>query len=115
MKKQSISFKKKENHLAVIQKPRPSHEDIQLINPNKEALKPSILRTFEGFTDIAEEEAQSICVTSLCFAQILLETISRQNVISIDNQHVVCLDKENGTPIIEMNRFSSTPLKNNAA
>lgn len=115
MKKLLNTSNKTKDSSTTARKLQPSYEDIQLINPKKEPLTPQFLKTFEGFQDISDEQAQSICVTSLLFAQILLETIARKNSITIDNQHVVCLREENKTPVVQMNTIISKPSKNKAA
>lgn len=51
---------------------RPSYEEINLQNPKKEPLTPSVLKSFDGFVGLSAEEAENVCRTSLLFAQILL-------------------------------------------
>jgi hypothetical protein len=114
MKKQAKTAVQNENSLSVIPKARPSYEDIELINPKKIPLTPDVLRTFEGFGQASDEEAQNICRTSFEFAYILLDFLARKNNSYIDNQQVVSL-KENETPIIGINESQSKPPKNKAA
>jgi hypothetical protein len=113
MKNQNKAIRKGENPLTLVPKTRPSYEDISLVNPKKEALTPTMLRTFEGFAGISDEEAKNICRTSLLFAQVLLEAIAVKNTNSIDNQHVVYSNGENEALVIDIN--SSKPTKNKAA
>lgn len=115
MKNQSKGVRKSENPLILVPKTRPSYEDISLINPKKEALTPAILKTFEGFDAISDEEAENICRTSLLFAQVLLEFIAMKNTNCIDNQLVVYSNSENEAPVIEINSSKSKPTKNKAA
>lgn len=89
MKNQNKAVRKRENQAKLLPKSIQSYEDITLINPKKEPHTPSILRSFEGFQAISEEEAENICRTSLLFAQVLLELIAQKNTNTIDNQHVV--------------------------
>lgn len=103
MKNQCKAVRKGENPLTLVPKTSPSHEEISLINPRKEALTPALLRTFEGFAGISNEEAENICRISLLFAQVLLEFIAAKNTMSIDNQHVVYSNDENEVPVIDMN------------
>ena len=115
MKNQSKTVRKGENLLTLVPKSRPSYEDITLVNPKKEALTPAVLRTFEGFDAISDEEADNICRTSLLFAQVLLDIIAIKNTNCIDNQHVVYSNGENEAPVIEINSSKSKPTKNKAA
>lgn len=115
MKNQSKAIREGENPLTLVPKTRPSYEDIALVNPKKEALRPAILRTFEGFTGISDEEADNICRTSLLFAQVLLDVIALKNTNSIDNQHFVYSNSKNETPVIDLNSSKSKPTKNKAA
>lgn len=103
-----------ESSLSVIPKTRPSYEDVELINPKKVPLTPEVLRIFESFEHMSDEEAQNICHTSFEFAYILLDFLARKNNNFIDNQHVVSL-KENGTIVIGINESQSEPHKNKAA
>ena len=113
MKNQSKAVRKSENPLTLMSKTRPSYEDITLVNPKKEALTPAVLKTFQGFASISDEEAENICRTTLLFAQVLLEAITVKNTIIIDNQHVVHSNGENEAPVIDINK--SKPTKNKAA
>ena len=115
MKNQSKAVRKGENPLTLVPKTSPSHEEISLINPRKEALTPTVLRTFENFAGISDEEADNICRTSLLFAQVLLHIIAIKNTNCIDNQHVVYSNGENEAPVIEINSSKSKPTKNKAA
>ena len=90
------------NPLHVVPPIRPSYEDIPLINPKKQPLTPIVLRTFEGFESISEEEAENICRTSLLFAQMLLEFMAHRNATCIDNQPIVYSDSEDDTPVIDI-------------
>jgi hypothetical protein len=114
MKKQAKSAVQKECSLSVIPKTRPSYEDVELINPKKVPLTPEVLRTFEDFEHMSDKEAENICRTSFEFAYILLDFLARKNNTLIDNQQVVSL-KENGAPIIFINKLQSEPLKDKAA
>lgn len=104
-----------QNPLRLVPKTRPSYEAIPLVNPKKEALTPTVLRSFEGFESVSDEEAESICRTSLFLAQILLEYIANKNNTSIDNQQVVYSTGDNGALVIEMDNNISKPRKNKAA
>jgi hypothetical protein len=115
MKNQSKAAQKGENSLSVVRKTRPTYEDIPLVNPKKEALTPAILRTFEGFEGISDEEAENICRTSLLFAQVLLEFIAVKNTNCIDNQFVVYSTSKNDVPVIDINSSKSKPTKIKAA
>ena len=115
MKNQSKAVREDENPLTLVPKTRPSYEDIALFNPKKEALTSAVLRTFEGFAGISDEEAENICRTSLLFAQVLLEFIAVKNTISIDNQFVVYSTSENEVPVIDINSSKSKPTKIKAA
>lgn len=115
MKNQSKAVQKGEAPLTLVPKTRPSYEDIALVNPKKVALTPVVLRTFEGFAGISDEEAENICRTSLLFAQVLLEAMAVKNTISIDNQHVVYSNGESKAPVIDINRSKSKTPKNKAA
>lgn len=115
MKNQSKALRKSENPLTLVPKTRPSFEDISLVNPKKEALTPAVLKTFEGFADISDEEAENICRTSLLFAQVLLEFIAVKNTNCIDNQYVVYSYSENEVPVIDINSSKFKPTKNKAA
>lgn len=115
MKNQSKAAQKGENPLSVVRKTRPSSKDIPLVNPKKEPLTPAILRTFEGFAGISDEEAENICRTSLLFAQVLLETIAIKNTNYIDNQHVVYSNGENEALVLDINSSKSKSTKNKAA
>ncbi|MGZ3912374.1 MAG: hypothetical protein ACXVB3_01495 [Flavisolibacter sp.] len=89
MKKPTTAVSEGEIALRLLPETKPSYEDITLINPKKELLTPSLLRSFDGFGSITDEEAENICRTSHLFAQVLLEFIAQKNTITIDNQHVV--------------------------
>lgn len=115
MKTQSKAVQKSENPLTLVTKTRPSYEDISLVNPKKEALTPAVLKSFEGFVGLSDEEAENICRTSLLFAQVLLEFIAIKNTNCIDNQHIVYSNGENEVPVIDINSSKSKPTKNNAA
>lgn len=115
MKKQYKADWKGENPLSVVPKTRPSYEDIPLVNPKKEALTPAVLRTFESFAGISDEEADNICKTSLLFAQVLLEFLATRSTTCIDNQQFVYSSGENEVPVIEINSPTSKPTKNKAA
>lgn len=104
-----------QNALRVVSKTRPSYEDISLTNPRKEALTPTILRSFEGFEAVSDEEAENVCRTSLLLAQILLQYLAHKNITSIDNQQVVYSMGDNEAPVIEMDDHKSKPCKNKAA
>jgi hypothetical protein len=114
MKKQPKSAIQKERSLSVIPKTRPSYEDIELLNPKKVPLTPEVLRTFEGFENTSDKEAENICRTSFEFACIMLDFLARKNSTQIDNQQVVSL-KENETIVIGINETQSEPHKNKAA
>lgn len=114
MKKQAKFALQKENSLSVVPKTRPSYEDIELLNPKKIPLAPEVLRTFEGFDNTSDKEAENICSTSFDFACILMDFLARKNSTSIDNQQVVSL-KEIGTIVICINETQSEPHKNKAA
>src|SRR5687768_9360488 len=115
MKNQSKAVRKGENPLTLVTKKRPSYEKISLLNPKKDALTPAVLRTFEGFAGISDEEAENICRTSLLFAQVLLEAIAMRNTNCIDNQHVVYSNGESKAPVIDINSSKSKTTKNKAA
>lgn len=115
MKNQSKAAQKGENPLSVVRKTRPTYEDIPLVNPKKEPLTPAVLRTFEGFAGISDEEAENICRTSLLFAQVLLEAVAVKNTNCIDNQHVVYSNCESKVPVIDINSSKSKTTKNKAA
>lgn len=115
MKNQSKAAQEGENPLSVVRKTRPTYEDIPHVNPKKEPLTPAVLRTFEGFAVISDEEAENICRTSLLFAQVLLEAIAVKNTNCIDNQHVVYSNGESKVPVIDINSSKSKTTKNKAA
>ena len=115
MENQNNAVRKGKNPLTLVPKTRPSYEDIALVNPKKEPLTPAILKTFEGFAGISDEEAENICRTSLLFAQVLLEFIAIKNTDTIDNQHVVYSNSKSETPVIEINSSNSKTTKNKAA
>lgn len=115
MKDQNKTLPKGENPLTVVPKIRPPYKDIALVNPKKKALTPAILRSFEGFGNISEEEAENICRTSLLFAQVLLEAVAVKNTNLIDNQHIVYLNSESEVPVIGINSSKSKATKNKAA
>ena len=115
MKNQTKAVRKSKNPLTLVPKTRPSYEDIILVNPKKEALTPAVLRTFEGFAVISDEEAENICRTSLLFAQVLLEAIAVKNTNTIDNQHFVFSNGESKVPVININRSKSKTTRNKAA
>ena len=115
MKNQSKGVQKPENPLTLVLKTRPSYEDISLVNPKKEALTPAVLRSFEGFAGISDDEAENICRTSLLFAQVLLEATAVKYTNSIDNQHVVYSNGENEAPVFDINSSKSKSTKNKAA
>lgn len=114
MKKQNKPTIRRANPLSVVPKMKPSYENIVLINPKKIPLTPEVLRAFVGFEHTSDEEAQNICRTSFEFAYILMDFLARKNNTAIDNQQVVSL-KENKTPIVNINKKESKPLKNKAA
>jgi len=115
MKNQSKVDRKSKNSLTLVPKTRPSYEDLTLVNPKKEALTAAVLRTFEGFANISDAEAENICRTSLLFAQVLLEFIALKNTNCIDNQPVVYSNGESKVPVIDINSSQSKPTKNKAA
>lgn len=115
MKSQNKAVRKGENPLTLVPKRRLSYEDISIVNPKKEALTPAILRTFDGFAGISDEEAENICRISLLFAQVLLEAIAMKNTNGIDNQHVVYSNDERKVPVIDINSSKSKTTKNKAA
>ena len=77
MKNQNKASRNGENSKSILPKMMPYHENITLINPKKEPLTPAVLKTFERFENISDEEAENICRTSLLFAQVLLECTHR--------------------------------------
>lgn len=114
MKTQKQTDSERENPLRVDAKMRPPYENIPLTNPKKEALTPTVLRTFEGFESVSDQEAENICRTSFLLAHILLEYLAQKNNCTIDNQHVVYLRSEEA-PVVKMNNIQSKPHKNKAA
>jgi len=104
-----------ENDLQITAAVRPCYEDIELINPKKAPLTPTILRTFAGFESIPDEEAENVCKTSAAFASLLLQFVARKNAVAIENQEVVYLREQEQAPIRNINQHLSTPLKNKVA
>ncbi|GAA4733688.1 hypothetical protein [Flavisolibacter ginsenosidimutans] len=104
-----------ENALTIAPTVRPSYEDVELINPKKVPLTPAILRSFDGFEKVTDEEAENICKTSAAFAMLLLQLLARKNAPTIENQEVVYLSEQEQAPIRNINEHLSKPSKNKAA
>jgi hypothetical protein len=81
-----------------------------LLNPKREELNPAILKSFSGYQDLTETEAEEKCASIRTFARLLLEYLAAvENTISIDNQQVVSLEGNQDSKIIAINSKKSKP------
>lgn len=87
-----------------------------LLNPNFKPLTVEKLKTFPGYENISESEANEVVEAIHQFALVLYGTVKNEadeNIHTIDNQQVVYLNKENSdqNPVIPIFQKS----KNKAA
>lgn len=89
-----------------------SKQDTKLlkqINPKREELTPAILKTFKGYENLTDEQAEDKCESIKTFARLLLEYFSSvEKSMIIDNQQVIPLDSREN-PVISINKNKTKP------
>ena len=80
---------------------------LPLLNPNREALSPAILKSFSGYQHLTDTETEEKSASIRTFARLLLEYLaSVENTILIDNQHVVTLWSNQDSKVVPIKQVN---------
>ena len=79
----------------------PNAHALKLLNPKREPLTPSALKSFASYEHLTDKEAEEKCDSIQSFARLLLAHLRAvKNTNIIDNQHVISLDSGLGGKIV---------------